>query len=73
MSIIITNCGPTNEGEAEEYGGERLYKVFINKTFICEFKHFRKDGLATCLQKAAEAIEKGDKSYVNYIIRLYGE
>jgi len=34
------------------------YTVLINRDVICTFRHDRRDGLAICLEKAAEAVRK---------------
>ncbi len=34
-----------------------IYRVQAGKQHICRFEHDRKDGLANCLQKAADAVE----------------
>jgi hypothetical protein len=34
------------------------YYLYINQNFICSFKHKRIEGLAECLIRAAEAVEK---------------
>ena len=44
-------------------GDQRKYELWIfdgkEKLPISSFTHFRKDGLATCLRKAANSIKKG--------------
>jgi hypothetical protein len=53
--------GITNENGLDDdpIGGEHLYSLWIydgrDKHLIAEFTHFRRDGLAVCLRKAAEA------------------
>lgn len=59
MSIIIQNLGAVDERSADDPMGERNYVVRINDKIITYFKHTRKDGLATCLRKAAEAVDNG--------------
>lgn len=54
MSVTITNVGPY-DGDP---GGERNYEVRISGKLLAEFKHRRDDGLATCLRKAADAVEE---------------
>jgi hypothetical protein len=34
-----------------------IYQVRVDKQHICKFEHNRQDGLADCLQKAADAVE----------------
>ena len=47
--IRITNEG----GVIEEIC---IYRVQVGKQHICKFEHNRQDGLADCLQKAADAV-----------------
>lgn len=54
--ISITSIGP----QTPDPGGERLYELRINKQLICRFKHYRKDGLAVCLEKAAKAAREAE-------------
>lgn len=56
--IYIINKGATNPSEEYDPGGERNYEVGINQTPFATFTHRREDGLATCLRKAADAIER---------------
>ena len=44
----------TNEGGVIE--GICIYRVQVGKQHICKFEHNRQDGLADCLQKAADAV-----------------
>ena len=37
---------------------ETWYHVQINKEFVCEFYHKQDEGLATCLRKAASAVDQ---------------
>lgn len=54
MSVIITNVSTHNDLE-----GENDYVVRINnQPIITRFKHVRKDGLAECLRRAAEAVDR---------------
>jgi hypothetical protein len=48
--IAIINISPENQEK------NCLYRIQINYKKICEFRHDRKDGLAVCLQKAANAV-----------------
>ena len=53
--IAIINKGGTDP----DPGGLRAYTVQINHEIIVPaFSHFRRDGLATCLRKAADAVEE---------------
>ena len=46
---------------SETYGeGIQVYEVRINRRVITRFYHVYTDGLAVCLRKAAEAVEKLD-------------
>jgi len=54
MSIIITNKGQAH-GENET---TRIYHIKINEKLITEFTHDRENGLAECLRKAADAVDK---------------
>lgn len=53
MGIIIQNMS------GEDFGNDVInkYQVRINTKVIAEFEHWRKDGLAECLRKAADAVE----------------
>ncbi|TKB23884.1 hypothetical protein FCL47_20605 [Desulfopila sp. IMCC35006] len=44
-----------NDGENTQ--GTCTYRVQVGKQHICKFEHNRQDGLADCLQKAADAVE----------------
>ncbi len=44
-----------NEGEDTQ--GTSIYRIQVGKQHICIFKHNRRDGLADCLHKAADAVE----------------
>jgi len=58
--IKIVNVGNTDLKELEDTGGERNYDIIIAGKLICTFKHFRRDGLAICLEKAVEEVKKND-------------
>ena len=34
-----------------------VYKIHIDKSFVCKFEHHNPDGLAECLHKAADAVD----------------
>ena len=56
MGVYILNI---SEKRGLEYGkGIQVYSVNINRNVITEFEHTFEDGLATCLHKAAEAVER---------------
>jgi len=59
--IAIVNKGQLSEDGKYDSGGERRYVVKVNMKVVAEFTHFRRDGLAVCLRKAAEAVEKEQK------------
>jgi hypothetical protein len=42
---------------SESPKGINDYEVRINKQLICRFQHKREEGLAKCLQLAAQAVE----------------
>ncbi len=46
--------------EGKKSQGSSTYRVQVNKHHICRFEHNRLDGLADCLQKAADAVELSD-------------
>lgn len=52
--IAIINKGPQADGP----GDERTYELRINNEVIGTFRHFRRDGLAECLRKAAECADE---------------
>lgn len=52
--IAIVNIGP----HTRDTGGLRSYEVRINGRVIATFKHYRCDGLATCLRLAALAVQQ---------------
>ena len=58
MSIIITNVS-----EHDDLEGENDYVLRINSREIARFKHIRKDGLAECLRRAADAAEASERSH----------
>lgn len=54
--IAIVNVGP----KTNDPGDERNYEVRINQDVVATFRHFRRDGLAVCLEKAAQAVREQD-------------
>lgn len=56
MSVIITNVSTHDDHE-----GENDYVLRINSRQIARFKHIRRDGLAACLRRAAEAAEEAQE------------
>jgi len=54
-----------NDGKNME--GTHTYRVQAGKQHICRFEHDRKDGLADCLQKAADAVELSE--WADFIVR----
>lgn len=57
MSIIIKNVSPSHVKDNEP----NEYILRINDRIVAEFEHIRDDGLAVCLRKAAEALEKKEQ------------
>lgn len=53
MSVVIQNVTKHSKPT-----GIHDYVLRINAEEICRFKHRREDGLAECLRRAAEAVEK---------------
>lgn len=51
--------------------GEHDYEVRINRQVICRFKHIREQGLATCLEKAAEAVRDDQISALATALRQH--
>lgn len=60
MSVVITNISHQYN---KEYGhGNQHYVLGINYLKFVEFEHVFEDGLATCLRKAADALEELEAS-----------
>ena len=59
--IAIINKGPINGAGPE---GLHRYDIHINTTLITGFEHTRRDGLAVCLRKAADAVDFVNKNRV---------
>lgn len=57
--IKIVNNGGDEQGIC-------VYRIQIDNQHICEFKHNRHDGLADCLQKAADAVELSE--WADYVL-----
>jgi hypothetical protein len=56
MSVLIHNV---SEEKGVKYGyGKQHYLLCINRTVKAEFTHNFEEGLATCLRKAADALDK---------------
>ena len=53
--ITIRNIGPYDDPDP---GGERRYELTINSVRIGTFRHYRRDGLAVCLRKAAKCADR---------------
>lgn len=58
MSIVIQNMGYTNDKKGKH--DDCHYALRINHKTLTHFIHSRQEGLATCLRKAADAIDKGE-------------
>jgi len=54
MSVVISNTSTHDDLE-----GENFYEVRIAGRLIATFTHVRRDGMAECLRRAAEAVESG--------------
>ena len=67
MAIIVHNI---TEGGID-YSGINKYQVRINQKVIAEFEHLRTDGLATCLRKAADAVENPSRLEMKYEAELF--
>ena len=69
MIAIINQKGPL--------GGICTYTVEVHGEetgdVICEFQHYRPDGLAVCLQKAAQAVERIQNKEINKIVESITE
>ena len=64
MIAIINRGGPDD--------GVCTYSVGINNRILTTFEHDRRDGLATCLRKAADAVDRQTPTYeslVDFIAR----
>lgn len=48
------------EYSGKDAHGISTYTIQVNKQHICRFEHNHLDGLADCLQKAADAVELSD-------------
>lgn len=62
MSIIIQNVS------TGALCGLQDYELRINQCVIVRFSHVREDGLATCLRKAAEAVETARNEKITQIL-----
>ena len=51
MSIVITNVSRAGTKRCR-------YHIKINANIVTEFTHLRSDGLAMCLRRAADAVDK---------------
>ncbi len=50
--ITITNISKNYNVDIHKY------KIKINEISICEFEHLTEEGLAECLRKAADSVDK---------------
>lgn len=57
--IKIINSSGDMQGDCE-------YRILVNKQYICNFKHNRPNGLADCLQKAADAVALSE--WADYVL-----
>lgn len=53
--------------------GENTYRLQINKLIVGEFTHIRNDGLAVCLEKAAECARDAEKMERNKWLKAYAD
>ena len=53
---------PTDEGNLQS----DVYTVKLGKQSICRFEHDKFDGLAICLQRAADAVELSE--WAEYVL-----
>ena len=58
ITIINTGIAGSCSDAPASYQGECNYMLRVNRQVVAEFSHVRKQGLAECLRKAAEAVEK---------------
>lgn len=58
-----------NTGDRDDSGAHR-YRLQINQQLIAEFTHRQADGLAACLQRAAEAAEAAEAARQRRIDRF---
>lgn len=56
MPVIIENHSPRNLPDDAEHS----YLLKINAKHITWFRHRRDEGLAECLRRAAEAVERAE-------------
>lgn len=54
MSVIITNV---SEHDGTDQISEYVVRINLGAP-LAQFTHWRRDGLATCLRKAADALDK---------------
>ncbi len=65
--IAIVNITPQEDFEEDPFG-THLYEVRINRIPKAQFTHTRGEGLAACLRKAAESVEReNDRSILQFL------
>lgn len=65
--IAIVNMTPQAEFEEDPFG-THLYEVRINRIPKARFSHTRGEGLAVCLRRAADAVEReNDRSIMQFV------
>lgn len=52
--------------DVENQQGIYEYRIQVDNMHICKFKHNTRDGLADCLQKAADAVELSE--WADYVL-----
>lgn len=63
MSIVITNVSRAGVKRCR-------YHVKINAKIVTEFTHLRSDGLAMCLRRAADAVDKYEAEKFMHIMEM---
>ena len=67
--IAIVNITPQAEFEEDPFG-THLYEIRINRIPKARFSHTRGEGLAVCLRRAADAVEReNDRSIMQFVER----
>lgn len=64
MAIIIQNIDPNPRSE-----GVHQYCLRVNERAVCTFEHERKEDLAACLRKAADAAERAERNRREMVLR----
>lgn len=67
MSIIITNVS-----KHDDLAGLNDYVVRINQREVGRFQHIRKEGLAACLRRAADAVDDARYEMIMSVAEMQG-